>query len=118
MGSVSGSVTDVDDRVVMVCEDIPSEGSSTDSGRGSNSPGARSSSEFHPGEAEVVQGWSSRSFHGRERRAPAYSSARPGRQLSLREVRHLDAPPNPGDHYAVRSTLHVRQLYGFHLTMA
>lgn len=32
----SGSVNTVDKRVVMLCEDIPSEGSSSDSSRGSN----------------------------------------------------------------------------------
>lgn len=40
--STAGSVSDAEDRVVMLCEDIPAE-SSFDSGRGSQSPGARSS---------------------------------------------------------------------------
>lgn len=38
--STAGSVSDLEDRVVMLCEDIPTE-NSFDSGRGSSSPGAR-----------------------------------------------------------------------------
>lgn len=41
--STAGSVSDLDDRVIMLCEDIPAE-NSFDSGRGSQSPEARSSS--------------------------------------------------------------------------
>lgn len=44
----SSSSSDVEDRVVMLCEDIPSEGS-LDSGRGSQSPGARSSGDSQMG---------------------------------------------------------------------
>lgn len=40
--STVGSVSDLEDRVVMLCEDVPNE-NSFDSGRGSNSAGARSS---------------------------------------------------------------------------
>lgn len=40
--STAGSVSDLDDRVIMLCEDVPVE-NSFDSGRGSQSPGARSS---------------------------------------------------------------------------
>lgn len=39
--STAGSVSDLEDRVVMLCEDIPTE-NSFDSDRGSLSPGARS----------------------------------------------------------------------------
>lgn len=53
--STAGSVSDAEDRVVMMCEDIPAE-NSFDSGRGSQSPGARSSrgsqSEEHESGAE------------------------------------------------------------------
>lgn len=110
VGSMTGSVSDVEDRVVMFCEDIPSEGSSWDSGQGSQSPGALSSSESHSGDQELSQDWSSRSLQGGGRRA--LSPSRSARQLSLREGRYLDAvsPPSPGDLYAVRSTLHVKQL--------
>lgn len=38
--STAGSVSDLEDRVIMLCEDVPAE-SSFDSGRGSQSPGAR-----------------------------------------------------------------------------
>lgn len=41
--STAGSASDLDDRVVMLCEDVPANGSSFDSGRGSQSPGQRSS---------------------------------------------------------------------------
>ena len=110
VGSVTGSISDVEDRVVMLCEDVPSEGSSWDSGRGSQSPGTLSSSESHSGDQELGQGWSSHSFQGGGRQAP--SPSRPARQLSLREGRYQEAasPASPGDHYAVRSTLHVKQL--------
>lgn len=40
--STAGSLSDLEDRVVMLCEDVPAENSS-DSGRGSRSPGVRSS---------------------------------------------------------------------------
>lgn len=40
--STAGSVSDLEDRVVMLCEDIPNE-SSYDSGRSSRSRGGRSS---------------------------------------------------------------------------
>lgn len=40
--STVGSVSDLEDRVVMLCEDVPTE-NSFDSGRGSTSPGGRSS---------------------------------------------------------------------------
>lgn len=43
--STMASVSDMEDRVVMLCEDIPSE----DSGRGSQSPGARSSGDSQTG---------------------------------------------------------------------
>lgn len=39
--STVGSVSDLEGRVVMLCEDVPTE-NSFDSGRGSTSPGARS----------------------------------------------------------------------------
>lgn len=42
--STQGSVSDLEDRVVMLCEDIPAESSSFDSGQGSQSPGKSSSS--------------------------------------------------------------------------
>lgn len=37
VGGRSGPVSKVDDHVVMLCEDVPSEGSSMDSGRGCHS---------------------------------------------------------------------------------
>lgn len=44
--STAGSVSDLEDRVVMLCEDIPAE-NSFDSGRGSQSPGPCSSRGSH-----------------------------------------------------------------------
>ncbi len=62
--STKASASDVEDRVVMLCEDIPSE-SSLDSGRGSQSPGARSSGDSQTG---YGPDWSSerdlRQIHG------------------------------------------------------
>lgn len=88
----SSSIGDADDRVVMLCEDIPSEASSFDSGRGSQSSGAHSISE------EPGHGWRSRSFHGREFQTT--SDSRPRKQYSVREVRHVAPSPvygqNPG----------------------
>lgn len=49
--STAGSVSDLEDRVVMLCEDIPTE-NSFDSGQGSQSPGARSSRGSHSEEHE------------------------------------------------------------------
>lgn len=49
--STAGSVSDLEDRVVMLCEDIPTE-SSFDSGRGSYSVGARSSRGSHSEDQE------------------------------------------------------------------
>lgn len=107
--SVTGSISDVEDRVVMLCEDIQSEGSSWDSGRGSQSPGARSIAESHSGDQEPGQEWSRMVSQARQ----------PLRQRPVKEVRYLDSasPPSPGDHYTVRSTLHVKELYGSKLTL-
>lgn len=94
----SNSVNDAEDRVVMVCEEIPSE-ISVDSGRGSHSAGNRSSEDSSAGDADYGQGWSTVSIPSK---------------LSLRmedgSNGHVSAP-SPGDHYAVRSTLHVKELY-------
>ncbi|KAL2084633.1 hypothetical protein ACEWY4_020151 [Coilia grayii] len=97
------SVSDGEDRVVMVCEDIPSEGS-CDSGRGSQSPGGMSSGDSERG---VHRSLSLSQREGSRQRST-------GRQLSLRETHSSDSssPPSPGDHYAVRSTLHVKEMYG------
>ncbi len=103
IGGTSGSVSDVDNRVVMLCEDIPSEGSSFDSGRGSHSSGTRSSSD------ELGHGWRSRSFHGRDGQSMS-SSSRPTKQYSVREIRHVEASPVYGQNAAC-STLRVRELY-------
>ena len=99
----AGSVSNVDDRVVMLCEDIPSELSSWDSGRGSHSSGARSSSE------ELGHGWKSRSFHGREAQSMS-SVPRPTKQYSVREVRHVEASPVYGQNTG-HSALRIRELY-------
>lgn len=96
---VSRSVSDVEDRVVMLCEDVPSEASSWDSGRGSQSSGARSSSE------ELGHAYRSHSFHGREEQSMK-RSPQPTKQCSVR----VESPPV----YAV-STVHppprVREMY-------
>ncbi|XP_077051508.1 plectin a isoform X21 [Siphateles boraxobius] len=51
--SSHGSVSDLEDRVVMLCEDMPSE-ASFDSGQGSISPGACSSGGSQSGDLEHV----------------------------------------------------------------
>lgn len=103
LGSISGSVSDVDDRVVMLCEDIPSEGSSWDSGRGSHSSGTRSSSD------ELGHGWRSHSFHGREGQN-SNSSSRLGKQYSVREIRHVEPSPVSGYSYGGHSSPRIREL--------
>lgn len=102
--SSSNSVSDAEDRVVMVCEEIPSE-ISVDSGRGSNSAGTRSSEGSSTGDADNGHGWSSFSISPK---------------LSLRMEDGSNgfvSVPNPGDHYAVRSTLHVKELYRSELSI-
>lgn len=102
----SGSISDLDNRVVMLCEDIPSETSSSgDSGRGSQSSGTRSSGD------ELGHGLKSQSFHGRETRTMS-SSMRPVRQYSVREVRQVESPPVYVQN-ASGSTLCIRELYEF-----
>lgn len=94
----TGSVSDAEDRVVMLCEEIPSE-SSLDSGNGSQSLGACSSGDSCAGDADNGTG---------------LSSSRLSPQLSLRIAdgnTESVSLPSPGDHYAVRSTLHVKELY-------
>lgn len=104
IGGTSRSVSNADqDRVVMFCEDIPSEGSSWDSGRSSQSSGARSSGD------EPSHGWRSRSYHGREGQSTS-SSSRPTKQYSVREIYHVEASPVNGQS-AGRSTLRIRELY-------
>lgn len=99
----SGSVSNVENRVVMLCEDIASEASSWDSGRGSNSSGTRSSGD------ELGHGWRSRSFHGKDGQSTS-SSTRPTKQYSVQEVRHVEASPVYGQN-AGCSTLRIRELY-------
>lgn len=103
IGGLSGSARNVDDRVVMLCDDIPSEGSSRDSGQGSHSSETRSSSD------DLGHGWKSRSFHGREGQSISRSS-RPTKQYSVREIRHVESSPVYGQNGG-RSTLRVTELY-------
>lgn len=109
-GRTSRLASDLDDRVVMLCEDIPSEVSSWDSGRGSNSSGARSSSD------DLGKGWRAQSFHGREGRSVT-SPSMPRKQYSIREVRHVESSPVYGQSPG-HSTLRVRQLYESASTVA
>ena len=100
--STPGSVSDAEDRVVMVCEAIPSE-SSLDSGRGSQSPGACSNGDSYAAEDDTGTGLSS-----------SNQTFANSPKLSLRiEDGSMESvsPPSPGDHYAVRSTLRVKELY-------
>ena len=91
--STAGSVSDLEDRVVMLCEDIPAE-SSFDSGRGSHSPGARSSRGSHSEEHEGGQ--EPHVFHlSRDR--PAY------RQASYRQASYLEREPaRPYNEYYIQ----------------
>lgn len=95
--SSSNSVSD-EDRVVMVCEEIPSE-ISVDSGRGSHSAGTRSSEDSSAGDADNEQGWSSVSIF------PKLSYRIEGGNSGSVSA------PSQGDHYTVLSTLHVKELY-------
>lgn len=88
VGSGSGSVGHMADRVVMVCDDIPSEESSWDSGRGSHSSGTRSNGD------EVGRGWRSHSFNG---------PSRPARQYPVHRVQSKAV-------HGTTSVLHVRQM--------
>lgn len=96
--SSSNSVSDAEDRVVMVCEEIPSE-TSADSRRGSHSAGTRSSEGSSAGDIENGQAWSSVNM-----------SPKLGLRMEDGSNGYILAP-SPGDHYAVRSTLHVKELY-------
>lgn len=126
---VTGLVSSLEDRVVMQCDDILSEGSSCDSGQGSHSSVAHSSCDSHSGDHELGQGtglghdWSPHSLQGGEGRLVSPSRVegkppRPRKQLSLREVRCLESAPSPGDYYAVRSTYRVKSLYGSALSFS
>lgn len=126
---VTGLVSSLEDRVVMQCDNIPSEGSSWDSGQGSHSSVAHSSCDSHSGDHELGQGtglghdWSPHSLQGGEGRLVSPSRVegrptRPRKQLSLREVQCLESAPSPGDYYTVRSTLHVKSLYGSALSVS
>lgn len=108
--------SNVEDRVVMLCEDIPSE-SSCDSGRGSQSPSGRSSGEsFHGDEESKRRAQRSKSLaqRGESRQQQQQQQRVVVRHHSLREPHSSDSssPPSPGDHYAMRSTLHVKELCG------
>lgn len=102
-GVTSESVSDEDNRVIMICEDIPSEGSSRDSGRGSQSSGARSSSN------ELGHGRRSHTFHGREGQSMS-SYSKPTKQYSVREIRHGESSLGFGQNGS-HSTPRVRELY-------
>lgn len=106
--------SDAEDRVVMLCEDIPSE-SSCDSGRGSQSPGGRSSGEsFHGDEESKRRAQRSKSLAQRGESRQQQQQRVVVRHHSLREPHSSDSssPPSPGDHYAMRSALHVKELCG------
>lgn len=99
----SGSVSHEDNRVVMLCDDIPSEESSLDSGRGSHSSGARSSGD------EMSHGWRSHSVHGREQHNMS-RPPRPTKQSSVREVRCVESTPVSPRH-ANRPTVRIIEMY-------
>ncbi|TKS81708.1 Plectin [Collichthys lucidus] len=101
-GVTSRSVSDEDNRVIMICEDIPSEGSFRDSGRGSQSSGARSSSD------ELGHGRRSHTFHGREGQSMS-SYSKPTKQYSVREIRHGESSLGFGQNGS-HSTPRVREL--------
>lgn len=82
--STAGSVSDMEDRVVMLCEDIPAE-NSFDSGRGSRSIGARSSQGSHM-EPEHESGSEPHFVHlSRDR-------------LSYRQACYVEKPPASREH--------------------
>ncbi|KAJ8290938.1 hypothetical protein GJAV_G00019420 [Gymnothorax javanicus] len=109
------SADDLENRVVMLCEDIPSE---SDSGRGSQSPGAHSSEYSHSGDPE--SSWAStQSTHStRGYRRPQYaerpvSPPQRGRHLSLQDMSMRETPmhrTSSEEPYPVFSTLRIRQM--------
>ena len=91
--STAGSVSDLEDRVVMLCEDIPNE-NSFDSGRGSAGLGARSSrgSQSEEHDSEPHMGHLSRD------------------RLSNRQACFVEQkPPRPHKEYYIQR---VMQVYG------
>lgn len=82
----SGSVDNADSRVVMFCEDIPSERSSTDSGSGAPS-----------------------NVHRKEGQGMTRST-RPTKMVSSQKIHHMKSPL-PG-HNVGHSTLCIRDQYG------
>lgn len=97
--STVASLNDVEDRVIMVCEDIPSE-SSQDSGRGS-----QSSRDHSSGDSQMPDraGWSS-------------ANHLPERKLGVLRMEDLtvmtDSSCHTGDFFSVPSTLHFHELTG------
>lgn len=73
-------------RVLMLCEDVPSEGSTRDSGQSSNGSRTRSSSD------ELGHAQMSYVFHRREGQNISISSG-PTKQSSVRHIQHVGPPP-------------------------
>lgn len=101
--STVASASDTEDRVIMLCEDIPSE-SSLDSGRGSQSPGARSS-----GDSQMGYGpdWSSVS-HVPERDLRQING---GFRMDDQTV-VADSHYHAGESYTIPYTIHVSEMTG------
>lgn len=96
--STVASASDSEDRVIMLCEDIPSE-SSLDSGRGSQSPGARSSGDSQTGYE------------------PDWSSERDLRQINGGfgmddRTAVPDSHYHAGESYSMPYTIHATQMTG------
>lgn len=106
-GSMSGSVSGVDNRVIMMCEDIPSEETSWDSGQGSHSSGARSSTD------ELGREWRFR----REEGYSMTSSPKPGKQCSISDVCQVQSSPLYRQN-STHSTISIRDLYESFPTVA
>ncbi len=97
------SASDAEDRVVMLCEDIPSE-SSLDSGRGSQSPGARSGGDSQMG---YEPDWSSVDYLPERDLRQIHGGFRTD-DLSM----VADAQYHAGEFYAMPSSIHFTEMTG------
>lgn len=102
--STVASASDAEDRVIMLCEDIPSE-SSLDSGRGSQSPGARSSRDSQMG---YGPDWSSVSHVPERELRKINGGFRMDNQTVVADS-HYHAG---GESYTLPYTIHVSEMTG------
>lgn len=103
LSSTVASVCDVEDRVIMVCEDIPSE-TSQDSGRGSQSSRDCSNRDS---QTEDGSGWSS-AYHLPERELGHLHGGLRMEDLTMM----ADSSCHTRDFFSVPSAIHFHKLTG------